>query len=204
MISILSYGMGNIGSLVNMLDHIGIRNKVISSPEEVVISDKLLLPGVGAFGKAMETMRGRGLDEAIIEATRKRAHLLGICLGMQLLTSFSEEGNAPGLNLIKAKTCSFRSLGADKIKVPHMGWNVVESSRASRRSRTILNENDERFYFVHSYYVSVDNEKHSIGKTKHGVIFDSAIQKDNIYGVQFHPEKSHKHGMCILKKFADL
>lgn len=200
-ILIIDYGMGNIGSLRNMFRRIGAETEVAADPASIKRARKLLLPGVGAFDAAMSRINTSGLGEVI----RRRAleagvPTLGVCLGMQLLTDGSEEGTLPGLGLIPARARRFpREAG---LKVPHMGWNVVEKTSPSPLTAPFSGET--RFYFVHSYYVEVEDQRHSILKARYGVRFDAAIQRDNVFGAQFHPEKSHRFGMALLKAFADL
>lgn len=200
-VHIIDYGMGNIGSLRNMFRRIGIPVEVASDPSTIARARKLLLPGVGAFDAAMERINTAGLAKII----RKRAiedgvPTLGICLGMQLLTNGSEEGRVPGLGLIPASTRRFP--GDMNLKVPHMGWNLVVPSAPSPLTEGFVGET--RFYFVHSYFVEVECRSHSILTADYGVPFDAAIQRGNVYGAQFHPEKSHRFGMTFLKAFGDL
>lgn len=203
MITIVDYGMGNLGSIVNMFKRIGIATHVSSSKDEIERASKLLLPGVGAFDSAMNCLNSSGLREVLdFKVLEDEVPILGICLGMQLLTNGSEEGTVPGLRWIPGVTKKFPQSGT--LKVPHMGWNTVEPS-VSASSEIIKDlENEARFYFVHSYYVTVEDEKDSIYKANHGVEFDAAIKHKNVYGVQFHPEKSHKFGMQLLKNFGEL
>ena len=143
------------------------------------------------------------LKEVLNEkALKEQVPVLGICLGMQLLTNSSEEGSLAGLGWIDAKTMSFKNRIDKKYRIPHMGWNIVNKSNVSLLTNGFEEFDETRFYFVHSYFVKVENEKNSILKTSYGVEFDSAIQKDNIYGAQFHPEKSHKFGMKFFENFA--
>jgi glutamine amidotransferase len=203
MITIVNYGMGNLGSIFNMLKKIGVPALITSDLGELAQAQKLILPGVGHFDRAMERIDGTGLRTVLEEkALRERVPLLGICLGMQLLTRGSEEGVRPGLGWIPAATKRFRFEEGSKLKVPHMGWNTVEKTTDSPLTKGFKGE--FRFYFVHSYHVVVDNCQHSIIKARHGIEFDAGIQKDNIFGVQFHPEKSHKFGMRLLENFAAL
>lgn len=208
MIIILDYGMGNLGSILNMFSKIGVHAKVSNDPEEIRKAEKLLLPGVGAFDAAMQRINEQGFREILDQKVlTENIPLLGICLGMQLLTDASEEGKLPGLGYIPAKTIKFKS--EPDLKIPHMGWNEVCLTQSSKLTKDINTvsayDEDARFYFVHSFKVIVENEEHSILKSTHGTQeFDSAIQKRNIYGAQFHPEKSHKFGMQILKNFAAL
>lgn len=201
MITIVNYGMGNLGSIKNMFKHIGVPAAITSDLADIADAHKLLLPGVGAFDSAMERINGSGLREILDrKALQEKIPILGICLGMQLLTSSSEEGKILGLGWLAAKTTRFPV--KQGLKVPHMGWNLVNPVRESRLTKDLPKES--RFYFVHSYCVHVENEEDSILKTTYEIPFDAAIQHDNIYGAQFHPEKSHKFGMQLLKNFARL
>lgn len=201
MITIVDYGMGNLGSIQNMFKRIGVPATVTNDPDMIAKASKLLLPGVGAFDHGMTRINSSGLREMLNhKAMVERIPILGICLGMQLLTRASEEGSLEGLGWIGASTRRIPS--SPEHKVPHMGWNVVHPVRPSSLTQGL--SDDSRFYFVHSYCVQVDNEENSILKATHGVTFDAAIQRENIYGVQFHPEKSHKFGMQLLQNFARL
>ena len=198
---IIDYGMGNIGSLRNMFRRIGAADDVAGDEASIARAGKLLLPGVGAFDSAMRRLRETGLSEAIRKrALADRVPVLGICLGMQLLTDGSEEGREPGLGIIPARARRFPASG--KLKVPHMGWNLVRKSGPSPLTDGL--PDDSRFYFVHSYHVQVTDQRHSILKASYGIEFDAAIQRDNVFGAQFHPEKSHRFGMAMLKAFSDL
>lgn len=193
--------MGNLGSIVNMFRRIGHPAQVCSDIAAIRNAQKLLLPGVGAFDAAMGRINGSELRQVLdLKANVERVPILGICLGMQLLTNQSEEGKMPGLGWIQASAKRFPSLPG--LKIPHMGWNLVSQSNPSRLTENL--PSDARFYFVHSYFVQVANPDHSILRTQYGTIFDSAIQCGNIFGAQFHPEKSHKFGMQLLSNFAKL
>lgn len=201
MITIVDYGMGNLGSIRNMFKRIGAQAVVTSDLDSIAKADKLLLPGVGAFDAAMACINRSELRRILDrKALEERIPILGLCLGMQLLTRSSEEGRLPGLGWIAAKTTRF--LAKSGLKVPHMGWNVVTPSRRSPLTEDLPDES--RFYFVHSYCVRVEDEADSILKTVYGVDFDAGIQRSNIFGVQFHPEKSHRFGMKLLSNFARL
>jgi glutamine amidotransferase len=203
MITIIDYGMGNTGSIVNMLKKIGIKSQITSDPEEIAKARKIILPGVGHFYRAMEKISQNGLREILDQKVLKeKVPFLGICLGMQLLTKSSEEGQCVGMGWIPAKTVRFHFPKESPLKIPHMGWNLVQRSTLSPLTEDF--EPEHRFYFVHSYHAQVEDEKYSILKTEHGYPFDSAIQNDNIFGVQFHPEKSHRFGMRLLENFARL
>ena len=203
MITIVNYGLGNIGSMQNMLRHIGVLSKLESDPIEISKARKLILPGVGSFDAAMNEITNiPGLINVLNHKAKvEKIPILGICLGMQLMTRSSEEGKMGGLGWIKADTKRFRL--ERKFKVPHMGWNNVEVN--SSTELTDISDDVQRFYFVHSYYVKVDHQVNSLFKTKYGLVeFDSGIVDQNIYGVQFHPEKSHKFGMNLFQRFANI
>jgi imidazole glycerol-phosphate synthase subunit HisH len=202
MITIVSYGMGNLGSLLNMFRHIGVMAQVEADPDALCHAEKLVLPGVGAFDAAMERINSvPGLREVLDrKAVAEGVPVLGVCLGMQLLTRSSEEGRMAGLGWIPGAARRFPR--RDGLKVPHMGWNIAQPADPSPLTADLGNE--PRYYFVHSYYVQVDNSDYSLMRTCYGIEFDSAIGRGNIYGVQFHPEKSHRFGMQLLKNFAAL
>lgn len=201
MITIIDYGMGNLGSIQNMFKRIGEVAVITADLDVISKADKILLPGVGAFDNAMTRINESGMRAVLDKkALLERVPILGICLGMQLLTRSSEEGTQPGLGWIAAATRRFPPLPG--LKVPHMGWNLVVPTHESELTRDLAAE--ARFYFVHSYCVHVDNEEDAILKTDYGITFDAAVQHDNIYGAQFHPEKSHSFGMQLLKNFARL
>ena len=210
MITIIDYGMGNLGSIQNMFEKkIKVKCEITSDLERIRAAEKLLLPGVGAFDTAVGRLSQGGLREALdFKVLEKKTPILGICLGMQLLTNGSDEGKLPGLGWIDAYTHRFSFEKAEGLKVPHMGWNEVNLSQESLLTtglrELVAKPDNPRFYFVHSYYVKVKNQSNSILKTNFGHEFDSAIQKDNIYGAQFHPEKSHKFGVQLFKNFAEL
>lgn len=200
-IIIVDYGMGNVGSVLNMFKRIGIEAEITADLRQIADAEKILLPGVGAFDHAMRRIIDAGFKEVLDQkALVDKIPILGICLGMQLLTRRSEEGNLPGLGWIAADTIRFPPMAS--IKVPHMGWNLVKPVTPSLLTEGLSEES--RYYFVHSYYVKVDKEDNSILRTKHGVEFDSGIHSGNIYGTQFHPEKSHKFGMELLKNFSKI
>jgi len=203
MITIVNYGMGNLGSVQNMCKRIGVPSEITGDPEVIAKATKLLLPGVGAFDAAMQKIAGSGLrkvmDKKVLE---EKVPTLGICLGMQLLTNSSEEGVLPGLGWIPAKTIKFAFPPDSKLKIPHMGWNYVFSKKESPLTNDLPEE--PRFYFVHSYYVKCDDEQDVLMTTPYGADFHSIVQKDNVFGAQFHPEKSHKYGMKLLANFAKI
>lgn len=201
MITIVNYGMGNLGSVLNMLKKIGTPAQLAYTAEELATATKILLPGVGAFDHAMKRINESGFKDVLnSKALVEKVPVLGICLGMQLLTRGSEEGILPGFGWIAADTLRFPL--QEGLKVPHMGWNRVFPSRLSPLTDDLPEE--PRFYFVHSYRVQVDHASDSILTCHYGIDFDAAFQHDNIYGAQFHPEKSHKFGMKLLQNFASI
>jgi glutamine amidotransferase len=203
MIVIVDYGLGNLGSIRNMLKRIGASAEITSDPEKIDSAEKLILPGVGKFDAAIEKIDSLGMRKLLDKkALIDKTPILGICLGMQLLTNGSEEGSLPGLGWIDADTIKFNFAEDQKLKIPHMGWNLVKKSTQSPLTEGF--DDQFRYYFIHSYYVRVADEKNSILKTDYGLEFDSAIQKDNIFGAQFHPEKSHKYGIHLLSNFVNI
>jgi len=204
MIAIIDYGMGNLQSIKNMLKELRVQAIITSTEDEIFQAEKLIFPGVGAFNSGFNNINSLGLIPVL---TRKvileKTPILGICLGMQLFSKKSEEGDSDGLGWIKARTVRFSFDQPDKkLKIPHMGWNTIPK----RKDEPFLNGMDEesRFYFVHSYHLVCDNPDDVIAETHHGYFFPSIIRHNNIFGVQFHPEKSHKYGMRLLSNFAKL
>ncbi len=204
MITIVDYGMGNLGSIHNMFKKIGAETEITSDLDKISKAKKILLPGVGAFDAAMKIIAGSELIHVLNDkALKEKIPVLGICLGMQLLTNHSDEGELKGLGWIDAETLKFKPENyTEKIRVPHMGWNLVKIEKETLLTKNFFPEN--RFYFVHSYYVKCKHEKNKLMTTHHGLDFDSAIINDNIFGAQFHPEKSHKFGMQLFKNFSSL
>jgi len=197
-LAILNYNMGNLASVVNALKVVGVDATIESDADKIITYDKIILPGVGAFGDAMEHLQKIGMDRAIIEYAKSGKYLLGVCLGMQLLFESSEEfGEHQGLSILKGRVKRFPK---SDLKVPHMGWNKI----FQKHQNSIFKEVDNPYlYFVHSYYVETE-DKNILGETEYGVRFTSAVERDNIFGLQPHPEKSHKNGLHILKNFIEL
>ena len=203
MIAIVDYGMGNLGSVFNMFKKIGVKAKITSDSAEISKAPKILLPGVGAFDSAMQRINNSELRGVLDQkALIEKVPVLGICLGMQLLTESSDEGSLRGLSWIKGHTHAFSGAIDSSLRIPHMGWNVVHIQKQNELTKNY--EGEVRFYFVHSYYVLAHNPHESLMKTDYGISFDSAISHDNIFGAQFHPEKSHKFGMRLFENFARL
>lgn len=204
MIVVVDYGMGNLGSIVNMLKKVGSQAVVSSDPAVIERADKLILPGVGAFDHGRRNLEERGLDRVLDARVRGAGvPILGICLGMQLFTERSEEGSLPGLAWIEGETIRLRTDPSSvEMRVPHMGWNTVEPCRAHPLFAGL--EGEVRFYFLHSYHVACRDDRWVVAKTHYGRDFVSAIAKANILGTQFHPEKSHRFGMQLVKNFVAL
>lgn len=203
MILILNSGLGNVASVARMIEVVGGRAQIGCSTREIENAEKIVLPGVGSFDNGMRMLRSNS-DIAVLKnkILNEASPLLGICLGMQILCRRSEEGTEPGLGLIDADVIKFRFSANEKLKVPHMGWNVVRSG--SPNSLIPRTEEEQRFYFVHSYRVVPDDPAVIIGSSNYGGEFCAAFQKGNIFGVQFHPEKSHRFGMALIKRFVEL
>jgi glutamine amidotransferase len=200
MIAIIDYGTGNVMSILNMLSFIGVQAKVINNPKDISTATKLILPGVGSFDNAMNQIKNKWQEELHTHALIKKKYILGICLGMQLMCNKSEEGSMDGLGWIDGIVNKFQFSHSD-FKIPHMGWNYVQT----KKENPLLDIDElNRFYFVHSYHVLLSNINDELCETSYGYNFTSAFNKNNIFGVQFHPEKSHKYGFSLLKKFANL
>jgi len=204
MIVIIDYGMGNLGSIYNMLRKISVKSLITSSIEEIEKANKLILPGVGAYDNGMINLERLGLIPVLNHKVNgQHTPILAICLGMQLIAKRSEEGELNGLGWIDAEAVRFRfDLSNKDLKIPHMGWNTINAFQNSPIFQDLYP--DTRFYFVHSYHVKCNDESNVISHTHYGFDFTSAVQKYNIYGVQFHPEKSHKFGMKLLANFAEI
>jgi glutamine amidotransferase len=204
MITIVDYGMGNIGSIANMIAKVGGRAKKSSDPHALRDAEKLILPGVGHFDRGMENLARLKLTPVLTELVlTRRVPVLGICLGMQLMCTASEEGQTPGLGWINADVRKFDATRHPGMKVPHMGWNVATPSKASALFDASATE-PQRFYFVHSYYVACDEPSHVLAVAHYEEEFCAAFARDNVYGVQFHPEKSHVFGMDLFRRFVEL
>jgi len=201
MITIIDYGMGNLGSIVNMLKRVGADVAVASSATAVSAADKLIIPGVGAFDHGMAGMNNGWIDVLNEAVIHRGVPVLGICLGMQLMCRSSEEGHLPGLGWIDAHVKRFRVNDAPTLKVPHMGWNTVTVVKPNPLIE--VGQDEQRFYFVHSYHVVCSHPEDVLAVTHHGYHFAAVVSHANIFGVQFHPEKSHRFGMDLMKKFVE-
>lgn len=202
MIIIIDYGMGNLRSVQKAFDRLGVKTKIINKPSDLINSEKIVLPGIGNFKKGIENLKINGFYSELNELVlSKKVPILGICLGMQLMTKYSEEGDCEGFGWIDAITRKFKF--EDKnLKIPHMGWNNLNI----RKDFNILSGITESdfFYFVHSYNIECKNENDIVATTFYGKNFVAVFNKENIFGCQFHPEKSHDAGLKILKNFAEL
>ena len=199
MVGIVNYGMGNLHSIQRKLHLLHSDFKIIDTPEEVDSCERLILPGVGHFGMAMQRLEERNLLPALHRFVKDQEKpILGMCLGMQLMTAFSEEGMSPGLGWIPTKIVRFKVSNPELFKVPHIGWNTVEANINSR----LLETNNDEFYFVHSFHAEplTDNEI-VVHYTNYVENFVSGFEKKNIFGVQYHPEKSHQQGLNLIKRF---
>jgi glutamine amidotransferase len=203
MITIVDYGVGNLGSIVNMLKKIGAKAQASSDPDVLRQAEKLILPGVGAFDPGMRKLNEVGLAPLLNELVlEKKVPVIGLCLGMQLMTKRSEEGTEAGLGWIDAETVRFKFRPENAhLKIPHMGWNTLDI----RRQHPLVSDlgPESRFYFVHSYHIVCADEADVVAYTDYGYPLAAVINKDNIMGAQFHPEKSHRYGMQLLKNFAE-
>ncbi len=202
MITIIDYTLGNLNSVANMIRHIGGECRITDNPEEIARADRLLLPGVGAFDRGMEALHESGIAEALSTAVLERGvPILGICLGMQLMTKGSEEGQLPGLGWLDAEVVKFRFPEGSLLKIPHMGWNTLS---IRRENPLIRREERQRFYFVHSYHVVCENKRDITATCDYGYDFVAAFAHNNIFGAQFHPEKSHRFGMAVMRNFLEM
>lgn len=203
LITVVDYGSGNIGSVLNMIRKVGGKAEASSKPDKVRGATKVLLPGVGSFDNAMIKLEHLELIQPIRDCAASGGHLFGICLGMQLLAYGSEEGALPGLGLIPGRVRRFNfNAEQSSLKIPHMGWNEV--SACKKRPLVEGLEAGVRFYFVHSYHYECEDQADELFKTHYGYDFTSGVQRDNVMGVQFHPEKSHRFGMQLFKNFINL
>lgn len=204
MITIIDYGSGNISAIANIYERLNIAYKIAKTPTEIIRSEKLFLPGVGAFDETMLLLESSGFKNALDrEVLANKIPIIGICVGMQVLANSSEEGNLPGLGYIKGHV---KRLDDSKLyqkpKLPHMGWNSIVKNKESVLFENI--DTEVGFYFLHSYYFECENISDILATTQYGETFASAVCHENVYGIQFHPEKSHHNGISLLKNFSSL
>ncbi len=202
MLAIVDYGVGNLFSLRSSLKYIGIDSTVTSDAEELRRADRIILPGVGAFGDAMQKLRDTGLDKVLIEQAENGKPLMGICLGMQMLFDSScEYGNHKGLGLIDGDIISMKDTLDDSLMIPHIGWNALKVKKETPLLKYV--NNGDHVYFVHSFYLPGENEN-AVAVTDYGKSITAAVAKDNVLGCQFHPEKSGEVGLMILRAFGEI
>ncbi|ABQ25886.1 imidazole glycerol phosphate synthase subunit HisH [Geotalea uraniireducens] len=204
MIAIIDYGLGNIQAFVNVYNRLGIPTAVAKTTYELETANKLILPGVGAFDHAMVLLDASGMRQALDHLVlSKKVPILGICVGMQIFAKSSEEGKLDGLGWIPGRVRAFKSVpGATDLPLPHMGWNDVHVTGEHKLFKGL--EEETRFYFLHSYFFESLHQDSVIAAASYGIDFCCAVQSGNVYGVQFHPEKSHHFGTDLLKNFAEL
>jgi glutamine amidotransferase len=211
MIAIVNYGLGNVHAFANIYKRLNIPAVIASSPEVLLAADKIILPGVGAFDWAMKRLNESGMREALEEAVvGKSKPVLGICVGMQMMAQRSDEGCLPGLGWIDGEVCKFgeeagvrsKEKEREKVPLPHMGWNDVVPCKNNGLFRNL--ESDARFYFLLSYYFLPHDQKNVLAVTDYNGRYASAVHSGNVFGVQFHPEKSHQWGIQLLKNFAEM
>ena len=201
MTGIIDYGLGNLGSIYNMLHVIGEDSIISDNPQKLHECDRLILPGVGSFDAGMKNLEEKSLINCLKKEVSEGKSILGICLGMQLLGRKSEEGSSLGLGFIPFDTVKFSFDKTLKLKIPHMGWDIVTFTQENK----LLSEIDgrQRYYFVHSYHAKCDSERNVLMRCEYGYEFAASVVNENVYGVQFHPEKSHDFGMRLLKNFVE-
>jgi len=199
-IAVVDYGMGNLRSVAKALEHVAphAQIRVVDDPQDVRAADRVVVPGQGAMPDCMRELKARGLDAAVIEATQRKP-FLGICIGLQMLFEHSEEGDTPGLGVFSGRVQRFVAVPSQipRLKIPHMGWNQVTHSRPHPLWAGI--ESGSRFYFVHSYYAAAAQD--AVGRCHYGVDFTAAVARQNVFAVQFHPEKSQNAGLRLLQNF---
>lgn len=202
-IYLVDLGLGNLGSVTNMLARAGARVQRVSEPATLAEAGKVILPGVGSFDAMVQKLDAANFRQPLLDHVKQGKHLLGICLGMQLLAQGSDEGQLAGLGLIPGRVRRFRFEGdQSQLKIPHMGWNQVRPSHPHPLGQGL--EDGARFYFVHSYYFDCTSEGDVLFKTNYGHDFASGVQRGNVMGVQFHPEKSHRFGLQLIRNFVEL
>lgn len=200
MVVVIDYGMGNVGSVSNMLRKLGAEARLSAKATDFAVADRFILPGVGSFDAGMRNLAAMpGYDVLCRRVLEDEIPILGICLGMQLFSKSSEEGQLSGLGWIDAETVRIQAPAGHQVRLPHMGWNITKSVRPSPLFP--IGMEPQRYYFVHSYHVVCHDEQDVLAKTHHGVWFTSSLCRGSILGVQFHPEKSHRYGLALFERF---
>ncbi len=203
MIAIVDYGLGNVQAFLNVYKSLNVTAKRATTPEDLIGATKVILPGVGAFDHAMERLAQSGMRDTLDDLVlHQNVPVLGVCVGMQILAKSSAEGNLAGLGWIDGEVRAFAALTGPALPLPHMGWNDVRPAADNRLFAQL--ESDAKFYFLHSYYFECVRQTDIAAVSMYGSTFASAVQSANIYGVQFHPEKSHHYGIRLLHNFAEL
>jgi len=203
MIAIIDYGVGNLASIKNMIKKAGFESVLAADLDSVEKADKIILPGIGAFDHCMKQFNDSGLRPLVTKKVKEqKIPLLGICVGLQMLMESSEEGTEPGLGWVAGRTVKFKKESLGNLKIPHMGWTDVQVARQTSLTEGLGDQ--PRFYFVHSYYVQPEDKSDIMLTASYGYEFTAAVNRENIYGAQFHPEKSHKFGMKLLENFSRL
>jgi glutamine amidotransferase len=202
-VTIIDYNQGNIGSIVNMVNKVGFSCNVAKSATEISHAKRLILPGVGSFDSGISKLNNFDFFDVLLEnIVQKKIPILGICLGMQLLFESSEEGSIKGLSLIKGSCLKFKFSKNSPFKVPHMGWREITIKKDNLLFKGL--DNEARFYFAHSFFCSAEDNSVVTATANYGLDFHAAIESENLYGVQFHPEKSHKFGMQVFRNFLNV
>ncbi len=204
MIAIVQYGSGNVQAIANIYNRLGVPVAFAQTPEQLRVADRIILPGVGAFDWAMQRLNSSGIRDALEKAVLYEAKpVLGICVGMQMLANRSDEGSLPGLSWIQGEVRRFDVSGfSGRTHLPHMGWNDVQPLDGAGLFRDLATQ--ARFYFLHSYYFEPASREHVLARTEYNQVFAASVGASNVYGVQFHPEKSHQWGISLLKNFAEI
>jgi glutamine amidotransferase len=201
MIRVVDYGLGNVQAFITMFTRLNITAARARTADDLRDAKRIVLPGVGAFDHAMELLDASGMRATLDDLVmRRRVPIFGVCVGMQILASSSDEGQRPGLGWVPGRVRSFKSLGIGRMMLPHMGWNDVQPTRPSPLFQGL--EHDARFYFLHSFFFECDHEDHVLARANYGIDFACAVGTDNVFGAQFHPEKSHHFGAELLRNFA--